>query len=488
MTIAFQKYWSAFCMVILTAILMLNGKSTFAQEDEEYWKSQLDTVVEVVNPVYKPVISIGTGVMSFWGDVRNSATSPINGNFGYKANLSALIGKNNFFKVNVFAIYGKLEGHNFDISRQMQLQPLPVDDNNDPIYPNSSFQTDFFQIGLSFEYNFGHLMKSNAKRFNPFIAVGLSSMFFSPKGNLKFSTGSGTYGYYHFWSDGTMRDYSENGPDAWRANIKHFDNDYETDLSSADLYGDGTYTQRAFVIPADFGFDFYLSDRVNFRIGASVNYAFSDMLDNYSSDIAKKKGYPTKNNYNDIFTFTYFSMNFDLFSDPKSLLVERVFAAYGGEFDYEVFFADEDNDQVFDKDDLCPDTPEGVAVDSVGCPSDSDNDGIFDYADVEPNTPEGAIVDEHGAQLSTDALSAMFDNINAVSRKEIRLIPLANIWTRNVTFTPGVIPDKFRAVDSDADGYISFQELLKTIDDYFDEKTNFKPEDIYELNDYFFTQ
>jgi len=30
--------------------------------------------------------------------------------------------------------------------------------------------------------------------------------------------------------------------------------------------------------------------------------------------------------------------------------------------------------------------------------------------------------------------------------------------------------------------------LLKTIDDYFDEKSTFKPEEIYELNDYFFTQ
>ena len=58
----------------------------------------------------------------------------------------------------------------------------------------------------------------------------------------------------------------------------------------------------------------------------------------------------------------------------------------------------------------------------------------------------------------------------------------------NQTFTPGIIPDKFRKVDSDADGYISFQELLKTNDDYFYEKSTLKPEEIYELNDYFFTQ
>jgi len=480
-----RKYGSYLYLAVLTLILLSSSKSSFAQDDEEYYQGLLDTIVEVVNPVYKPVISIGTGVMSFWGDVQNSANSPINGNYGFKVNGSALVGKKHNFKVNAFATYGKLSGHNFDISRQMQLQPLPVDDYSNPIYPNSSFKTELFQIGASFEYNFGHLIKT--KKFRPFLAVGISTMFFTPKGNLELKNSSNPSNYYYFWSDGTMRNYSETGPDAGIAKIVHFDNDYETDLSSADLYENGKYSQRTFTIPIDFGFDFYLSDRVIFRVGTSVNYAFSDMLDNYSAEIAKKKGYPVKNNYNDIFAFTYFSINLDLFSDPKALLLERVFAEYG-DFDYEVFFADEDNDQVPDRYDLCPNTPTGVTVDSIGCPYDTDNDGIYDYMDVEPSTPDGAMVNEQGAQLSSDDLAAMFNNVNATSRKEIRLIPLANIWTPTRTFTPGVIPDKFRKIDSDADGYISFQELLKAIDDYFDEKSTFKPEDIYELNDYFFTQ
>ena len=41
---------------------------------------------------------------------------------------------------------------------------------------------------------------------------------------------------------------------------------------------------------------------------------------------------------------------------------------------------------------------------------------------------------------------------------------------------------------ADGDGYISFPELLKSVDDYFDEKTDYKPEDIYELNSFFFSQ
>ncbi|HPN20784.1 MAG TPA: hypothetical protein PK758_02670, partial [Tenuifilaceae bacterium] len=361
-----------------------------------------------------------------------------------------------------------------------------LDEDGNPIYLNSSFKTEVIQIGTSIEYGFGHLIKG--KRFRPFIAVGISTMFFSPKGNFELDGSPNPGNFYYFWTDGTMRNYSETGPDAGIAVPVRFDKEYETDLSNANLFDLGSYSQRTFTIPVDIGFDFYLSDRVIFRIGTSVNYTFTDMIDNYSSKVAKAMNYPKKNDYNDIFAFNYISLNLDLFSDPKSLLVERLFAD-AGEFDYDVFFADEDQDGIFDRFDQCPNTPPGVEVnDSTGCPFDTDNDGIYDYMDIEAGTPEGATVDEQGAQLSTDALSAMFDNVNAVSRKEIRLIPLANIWTATRTFTPGIIPDKFRKVDSDADGYISFQELLKTIDDYFDEKSTFKPEEIYELNDYFFTQ
>lgn len=53
----------------------------------------------------------------------------------------------------------------------------------------------------------------------------------------------------------------------------------------------------------------------------------------------------------------------------------------GEDYDYEIFFNDSDGDGVFDRFDDCPDTPSGVAVDSVGCPLDSDFDGVFDYMD-----------------------------------------------------------------------------------------------------------
>jgi len=473
---------------ILLGIIFINPKNLSAQEDydEKYYESLLDTIVEVQNPVYKPVVTFSTGALSFWGDVQNEGNSLLTNNFGYKIGISTLIGKKHFFKANLFALYGTTKAHNFHLTWQMQnAGSLPIDDNSNTIYPNSAFSTDILMLGGSFEYGFGHIFGA-AKRFKPFISIGIGTFFYSPKGNLKLNDNS----YYYAWSDGTLRDFNEQGPNAYNARIVRLDNKYETDLSSANIYGTEKYGQNSFAIPVDFGFDFYLSDRVNLRTGISINYTFTDLLDNYDNKIADNWGYPKENNYNDIFTFTYFSLNLDLFSDPKSLLVERVFAEYAGDFDYEILFADQDKDGVLDRLDLCPDTPEGVAVnDSTGCPFDTDDDGVYDYEDQEPNTPAGAIVDNNGVQLTPEVLNGMFNKIeNATKRKDAQVIPLAYIWTKNRSFTKGVIPDKFKNVDTDQDGYISFQELLKAINDYFDEKNNFTPNDINELNDYFFSQ
>ena len=65
---------------------------------------------------------------------------------------------------------------------------------------------------------------------------------------------------------------------------------------------------------------------------------------------------------------------------------------------------DQDKDGVWDKIDMCPNTPRGVQVDSVGCPLDEDHDGVPDYLDHCLGTPAAAIgyVDSVGCALDTD--------------------------------------------------------------------------------------
>jgi OOP family OmpA-OmpF porin len=48
---------------------------------------------------------------------------------------------------------------------------------------------------------------------------------------------------------------------------------------------------------------------------------------------------------------------------------------------------DTDGDGVTDQFDKCPDTPQGVKVDSHGCPLDTDGDGVPDYKDKQLITP-----------------------------------------------------------------------------------------------------
>ena len=66
--------------------------------------------------------------------------------------------------------------------------------------------------------------------------------------------------------------------------------------------------------------------------------------------------------------------------------------------------SDKDKDGVWDKLDLCPETPRGVLVDSVGCPLDEDHDGVPDYLDHCLGTVPEAIgfVDSVGCALDTD--------------------------------------------------------------------------------------
>jgi OOP family OmpA-OmpF porin len=65
---------------------------------------------------------------------------------------------------------------------------------------------------------------------------------------------------------------------------------------------------------------------------------------------------------------------------------------------------DSDLDGVRDKDDRCPDTPEGALVDRDGCPNDADGDQVLDGIDLCEETPAAARdqVDQFGCPRDSD--------------------------------------------------------------------------------------
>ena len=70
---------------------------------------------------------------------------------------------------------------------------------------------------------------------------------------------------------------------------------------------------------------------------------------------------------------------------------------------------DTDRDGVPDNHDRCPNTPAGAVIDAYGCPVDSDNDGVPDGIDQCPDTPAGLALDAKGCPLNNDLGDIYFD-------------------------------------------------------------------------------
>lgn len=449
----FLKVFQLFLMFIIPWAL-------HAQEDEKYYESLLKEEVEVLNPVYKPVIGIGTGYTNFFGEVMNKHQNPLSGMPAYKINIATFVDDKHYLRANFFLLLGNLGAETRS----------SVD-----TFRNLNFKTGITTFGINLHYDFKPFIKKGSL-ITPFISIGLENVQFNSKTDLYY-TKNGEQFKYKYASDGTIRDNLNN--------IIHRDYNYETDLRDLNLYGLGSYNQSTLAIPVDAGLDFAVSDRVTMRLGYSFNYTFTDNIDNISY---KAKTGLKGNNLNDMFGYSYLSLHFDLFSSPKTITMQKLFADV--DFDYS-FYGDNDNDLVFDGWDQCPNTPPGVEVDSTGCPLDGDKDGVPDYLDKELNTPPHMMVDKDGIQINSSQLAEELSNQPAISRSEVEsFLMMQRARTRyNMGKSSIPIPQKYKKIDKDGDGYISYDELMDAIDAFFDDTSELKtPQDISELNDFFFSQ
>jgi len=455
-------------LIICTIIFPL--KNALSQQDE--MERLLFEEVENINPVYKPVFGFGGGVLNYFGDIKNNYYSPTLGNPGYKIMLTTYLDNKHVLKADFFFMGGKLSGNERSYS--------------DPS-KNFNFLTDIYNFGLAVNYDFDHFYKNKDRRIHPFISLGISTVLFRSRTDsigtyYDPDTGLETNSVYNYWTDGTIRNLPQTASNTEISRIIKRDFKYETPLRQYN-WGMGNYSEYAFVIPFDFGFDMQLSDRLMLRIGNSFSYAFSDLIDHVSS---KNTSGRIGGKGNDMFNFTYISFHLDLFSSAKTLTIERLFREM--EFD-PMLFGDEDNDGWMDGWDECPGTPPGVATDSVGCPVDSDRDGIPDYLDKEPFSSEGAYVNSEGVEITEDDLISLLNNSMAVGRNEVELYMSRAAGSQSYRAAGTLsIPDKFINIDINGDGYISFDEMLKEIDRYFDFESSLTADDIYELNSFFFSQ
>ena len=425
------------------------------------YDSLLQRVDTVENPVYKPVVSLAYGVLNFRGDVKNSLITPVVGNQAGMLSVATFIDKKNqYYIANFNFLLGKLTANEYshtDLTR------------------NLNFETWLYSFGINVEYRFGHLI-TNTSFIRPYVSLGIENINFSSKGDLEDADGQA----YYYWSDGTIREAPESMAGA--ATL-YRDYDYETDLRLRENteYGLGTYNQRSLAIPAGAGLHFLINSRAFFSLGVSYHYAFSDYIDNVAYEGTSLQGAKG----NDSYVYSHLTVHFDLFSDPATRTVDLMYA--DAEFD-PLFFDDEDGDFVLDVSDRCPGTPYGVEVDTLGCPLDGDMDRVPDYLDQELETAPDAWVDDHGVTVSEEVFYASIEpRIEAMQREDVEAY-LTMIRSEYRLSSSQVIPEKFKSLDEDNDGYISFEELLKTVDLYFDFQLELDIDELRELNGFFFSQ
>jgi hypothetical protein len=439
--------------LLLIPVALLFSYPGFCQEEEEF-DSLLTKKIIVENPVYKPVIGFGAGITNFYGDVQNTNMNQFVGPFAFKLTVSTFLGGSRNFTGNFHMIIGSLSGNQRDYT------------DTDPD-KNLNFRSDIMVFGFNAEYNFGHFFSKPEGFLRPFVSLGIENLTFNSKGDLYFRDTIP----YSYWEDGTIRDGSGN-------NIGR-DWIYETDLR-----GSSDYNKNTFAIPVDLGIDFRVSDRVKMRLGYSRHLTFTDAIDNASRN-GETSWDDNGEGANDQFSFMYLTMHLDLFSEPKVITEELMFAELG-DFDYSLF-EDEDGDGVFDITDECLGTPSGVEVDTLGCPYDDDNDGVPNYMDNQKDTPAGAIVNDNGVQMSDEEIIALVNFPDAVPRSQLALYLGENV-AAGKRMTLAEMPQKFSKLDQDGDGYLSFDEMLSSIDDFFDFRSDLNTTEIYRLISFFFAQ
>ncbi len=452
---------------------LLAGFSVYAQEDDELDKL-LKGEVENINPVYKPVIGFGGGVLNYFGDVKNNYYTPTLGTLGYIVNMAMYVDNAHYFRTNFYFMGGKLTGNERSITNLQR---------------NFNFQTDIYTFGINLNYDFDHLYKSRYGLVQPFVSVGIETVLFNSKTDSLGSYTDPESGVvyhnvpYYYWTDGTIRNLPEQPGNTLNSVRMDRDFIYETPIKEKD-WGLENYPEYAFSIPVEFGLDMHISNRLTLRVANSFHFTFTDNIDHVSS---KNTSGIIGNKNIDWFNFTYVSLHLDLFSSKKTLKYELFFRDV--DYDYSVFYGDEDNDGVFDGWDDCPGTPAIAEVDSSGCPIDSDDDGVPDFMDDEKFSKPGAYVNDRGVEITEDDLIALLDQSMAVGRNEIDLyIRTPESYTQRARGRKVPIPQKFKMVDIDKDGYISFEEMLHEIDKFFDFESGLSASDIYELNSFFFSQ
>ena len=322
--------------------------------------------------VFRPQLSLGTGMFTFYGDIgsNHKGYHPTVSRIGYDLRLINPI--NDYLDISFYVLFGQVSGSERSETR------------------NLNFNSHITTGGWTLNYNFKQLLKPE-RNVDPYISFGIESMEFLSKSDMYDANGN----YYNYWSDGTIRNMEEGSVGSEDATEIYRDYVYESDIRELDLDGFGKYSERTFAIPLEVGANFHITDRIKFRVGTSMHFAFSDLVDGITIEsLGGRQG----NKANDRFLYSHFALSIDLNSGKIDSIEEDKPSMFDDM--QKLDSIDSDGDLIVDFIDLCAKTPEGILVDEFGCPLDNDLDGVPDYLDEEKATKPDAMVNKVGVTMS----------------------------------------------------------------------------------------
>lgn len=434
-----NNYMKKFLTVLF---FLLITSTSFCQEAEE---TDADTK-------HAPSLMLGVSGLKFFGYVgSNSDLNPLlDARVGYFLAVEQRFGK--VIGIELTGVYGKLAGT----------------DNSKTSHLN--FESTIMQGQLMLTANFDKVFKEDPK-VSPFINVGIGYMMFSTYGDLL--TGTDTL---HYWNDGSIRDLAETAPNSGAASIIKRDYKYETKLKTNGESG-------ALVIPVGGGLNFHFGKKWTASIGANYNMLMTQWVDNAGKS-----------------SNAYLSDNVGIQYEFKKSGSGSSDARYKDVDFANVDHLDADKDGVPDDKDDCHGTLAGVKVDKRGCPLDGDGDGVPDYLDKEAATKKGNKVDGFGVTINEEEMAKHqmeWDSLAPERSKEFNVAPSMEYLkkveedAKKVRANSGSgskVPADLQSADANKDGYISADEITKTIDAFFDGTSDFTVEKLNRLIDYFFEQ
>ncbi len=321
--------------------LSLNGDSAFSGQ------------------MFKPKVALGMGRLAFNGDLyqkryQRMVTARPAVDLAISQRLTP------WLQLDFSVLFGKLGANEWTPSRQ------------------ENFYSEIRAGGVNLLYDFGQFIPERYAA-RPFVSFGVMGFEYLSKTDLKDGNGN----YYHYWSDGSIKDKAEGSADAQFAKDLKRDYVYETDVRERNADGFGKYPERAWSFPIGVGVIMKVTNRVDIKFNYQYFLTTTDYIDGVTN---KSVGNRAGTRGKDKFAYSSVSLQYDLIAKRRTSvnpMADTLSDAFWLAFDKE----DRDGDGVPDLTDDCQGTPEGVKVDAKGCPTDEDSDGIPDDPDDEPGPP-----------------------------------------------------------------------------------------------------